>query len=52
MEAVLAGDGCHPDEALALSEYLKGSFSAGETARKITTPILNENDPPEERYRL
>jgi hypothetical protein len=52
MEAVLAGDGCHPDEAQALNDYLNGSISAEETARKITAPILNETNPPEELYRL
>jgi hypothetical protein len=52
MEAVFAGDGCHPDEARALSDYLNGSISAEETARRITATILNESNPPEELYRL
>jgi hypothetical protein len=52
MEAVLAGDGCHPDEAQALNDYLNGSISVEEAARKITAPILNESDPLEELYRL
>jgi hypothetical protein len=52
MEAVLTGNGCHPDEVRALSEYLDGSISAEETARKITAPMLNETSPPEELYRL
>jgi hypothetical protein len=51
MEAVLAGDGCHSDEARALSEYLNRSISAEETARRITAPMLHEN-PPKELYRL
>jgi hypothetical protein len=52
MEAVFAGDGCHPDEARALSDYLNGSISAEETARRITATILNESNPPEELYQL
>lgn len=51
-EAMLAGDGCHPDEARALSDYLNNYISAEETAKRITTPILNETNPPEELYRL
>lgn len=51
-EAMLAGDGCHPDEARALDDYLNNSISAEETAKRITTPILNEIDPPEQLYRL
>lgn len=46
------GDGCHPDEAQALSDYLRGISSSHETATKITAAILNENNPSEELYRL
>jgi len=51
-EAMLTGDGCHPDEARALSDYLNKTISAEETARRITAPIYNESNPPEELYRL
>ncbi|KAM0705282.1 hypothetical protein Q7P35_008072 [Cladosporium inversicolor] len=51
-EALSAGDGCHPDEARALSDYLNGIIATEETARIITAPILNETNPPEELYRL
>ena len=51
-EALSAGDGCHPDEAHALSDYLNSSITAAEAARRITAPILNEPNPAEELYRL
>lgn len=46
------GDGCHPHEAQALSDYLHGISSSHETATKITAAILNEKTPSEELYRL
>jgi hypothetical protein len=46
------GDGCHPDEAQALSDYLRGVISCTETSKRITAAILNEKNPPEELYRL
>jgi hypothetical protein len=46
------GDGCHPDEAQALSDYLRGSITCEETSKRITAAILNEKDPSEELYRL
>lgn len=51
-EVLLAGDGCHPDEARALNDYLCESTSAEEAARKTTAPILKETSPPEELYRI
>lgn len=51
-EAVAAGDGCHPDEAQALADYLNGAVSIHEAAKRITSPILAEADPPQETYRL
>jgi len=51
-EALSAGDGCHPDEVRALSDYLNDSISAEKTAKRITAPILNEPNPPEQLYRL
>lgn len=51
-EALAAGDGCHPDKARALSDYLNESIFAEETAKKIAAPILNESNPPEQLSRL
>ncbi|SMR53991.1 unnamed protein product [Zymoseptoria tritici ST99CH_1A5] len=50
--ALAAGDGCHPDEAEALAQYLSGSITTDEAAINITAPILAEADPPQECYRL
>jgi len=47
-----AGDGCHPDEAQALSDYLYGKFSEQEAAKRITAAIVNEEIPSQETYRL
>lgn len=52
LDAVKAGDGCHPDEARALSDYLSGSISTDETATRITASLLQESNPQEELYRL
>jgi hypothetical protein len=46
------GDGCHPDEAQALSDYLRSVIPCNEASKRITAAILNEKDPPEELYRL
>lgn len=51
-EALSAGDGCHSDEARALSDYLNSSTFAEETAKRITARLLNEPNPPKELYRL
>lgn len=51
-DAMLAGDGCHPDETQALSDYLNGSISAEETATRITAPVLKDSSPPERLGRL
>ena len=51
-ESLAAGDGCHPDEAKALGDYLDNKSNAQDTAKAITAPILQEDDPPAELYRL
>lgn len=51
-EALLAGDGCHHEEAKALDDYLSGLLDAQQAANKITVPVLAEEDPPSELYRL
>lgn len=50
--ALSAGDGCHPDEANALRNFLKGEYSVQEAAKKITEPIFSEANPKENLYRL
>ncbi|GIZ48889.1 hypothetical protein CKM354_001193200 [Cercospora kikuchii] len=50
--ALLAGDGCHPDEADALQKYLECEYGVQEAAKKITEPILSEANPKESFYRL
>lgn len=52
LEAARAGDGCHPDEAQALGDYLDGILTTEEPATRITAPILNEADPPQYLFRL
>lgn len=52
LDAARNGDGCHPEEANALSDYLTGLVSTKETARTITAPILVEEDPPQYLFRL
>ena len=47
-----AGDGCHPDEAQALSDYLHEKINEEEAAKKITAAIVNETNPSQETYRL
>ena len=51
-DEIYAGDGCHPDEAQALSDYLYGEFSEQEAAKRITAAIVNERIPSQETYRL
>ncbi|KEQ59490.1 uncharacterized protein M437DRAFT_56979 [Aureobasidium melanogenum CBS 110374] len=51
-EALLAGDGCHHEEAKALDDYLSGLLDVQQAANKITSPVLAEEDPPSELYRL
>lgn len=51
-EELRLGDGCHQDEAQALSDYLGDSISKEEAASRITAPILIEDTPHEETYRL
>jgi hypothetical protein len=50
-EEMYAGDGCHPDEAQALSDYLRGQFTVLEAAERITAAIVSEKIPPQESYR-
>ena len=48
-------DGCHPQEAAALKDYLRSeTMTAKEAARAITLPIEGEEDPEENLsiYRL
>lgn len=52
-DAARNGDGCHPEEAQALSDYLDGTTaSSQEAARRITAPILSESHPSEHTFRL
>ncbi|KAM0715720.1 hypothetical protein Q7P37_009220 [Cladosporium fusiforme] len=46
------GDGCHADEAYALSDYLDGLISTEDTAKLITAPILAEKEPSRCTFRL
>jgi hypothetical protein len=50
--ALKAGDGCHPEEAQALSDYLHNSITAEQAAERITSHLLNEPKPAEETYRV
>lgn len=51
-DEMYAGDGCHPDEAQALSDYLHGNINEEEAAKRITAAIVNEKSPSQETYRL
>ena len=51
-DEMYAGDGCHPDEAQALSDYLHGNINEEEAAERITAAIVNEKIPSQETYRL
>lgn len=46
------GDGCHPDEAQALSDYFNNSITSKEAAKRITAPVLNEPKPADKTHRL
>jgi hypothetical protein len=46
------GDGCHEEEGRCLKDYLAGKMTVQDAAAAITTPVLNEKDPPSELYRL
>ncbi|KAK6000681.1 hypothetical protein QM012_003406 [Aureobasidium pullulans] len=50
--ALLAGDGCHHEEAKALDDYLSGLLNTQEAADKITSPVLREENPSSQLYRL
>lgn len=43
-EELEAGDGCHPDEAKVLGDYLKVDWNAQQAAEKFTSPVLQEQD--------
>ncbi|KAI1639198.1 hypothetical protein F4809DRAFT_175825 [Biscogniauxia mediterranea] len=45
-------DGCHPDEAEALKQYLRGETTAEAAARAISQPIANASNPREDVSRL
>lgn len=45
-------DGCHPDEAHALKDYLRLKTTATEAAKAITRPLLTCDDPREDLVRL
>lgn len=47
-----AGNGCHPDEAQALSDYLHEKCCEQEAAKRIKVVIVNEKIPSQETYRL
>ncbi|USW54068.1 hypothetical protein Slin15195_G073870 [Septoria linicola] len=51
-QALEAGDGCHPDEAKALSDYLNGTIDSPEAAREFTAPVLSDANPPQQLYRI
>lgn len=43
-EELEAGDGCHPDEAKVLGDYLKVDWNAQQAAEQFTRPVLQEQD--------
>jgi len=45
-------DGCHPDEAQALKDYLRRKTTAPDAARAITRPLVTCDDPREDLVRL
>lgn len=51
-EALQTGDGCHHEEAKALDDYLSGLLNTQEAAKKITLPVLGEEDLSKELHRL
>jgi hypothetical protein len=52
IDALKAGDGCHPEEAQALSNYLHSSIIKEQAAERITRRLLDEPRPAEETYRV
>jgi hypothetical protein len=51
-DALKAGDGCHPEEAKTLSDYLHSSITKEQAAERITRRLLDEPRPAEEIYRV
>lgn len=51
-EALDNGDGCHPDEAKALCDYLNGITPPEEAAKRFTAPVLADPDSPKRLYRI
>lgn len=45
-------DGCHPDEAQAIKDYLRLKTTATEAARAVTRPLVTSDDPREDLVRL
>ncbi|KAL0941704.1 uncharacterized protein CTRU02_204467 [Colletotrichum truncatum] len=45
-------DGCHPQEAQAMKDYLHQKTTAADAARAITNPIVYSDNPREELVRL
>ncbi|KAI8943725.1 hypothetical protein NX059_001704 [Plenodomus lindquistii] len=45
-------DGCHPDEAQALKDYLRRKTSTTEAAQAITRPLVAASDPRDDIVRL
>ncbi|THY25725.1 hypothetical protein D6D01_04949 [Aureobasidium pullulans] len=43
-EELEAGDGCHPDEAKVLGDYLENDWNAQQAAEKFTSSVLQEQD--------
>ena len=50
-EALEAGDGCHPDEAKVLGDYLENDLNAQQAAEKFISPALQEDDTVATLYR-
>lgn len=45
-------DGCHPDEAQALKDYLRQKTTTAEAAQAITRPVITADNPREDLVRL
>ncbi|KAL1983252.1 hypothetical protein VTN96DRAFT_350 [Rasamsonia emersonii] len=45
-------DGCHPDEAQALQEYIEGKTTAEQAAYTITRPVATSAEPGDNLHRL
>ena len=50
-DGMYTGDGCHADEAQALSDYLLGKYNEQEAAKRIIAAIINEKIPSQKTYR-